>query len=74
MVTIKQWVKNNKVSRKLKSGSAKASAGITMRMYRVFYILDGAEVQHPEKVYGNTKQEALEMAEKKGIKPTKLKQ
>ena len=61
------------MSRKLKSGSSKASSGITMRMYRVFHIVDGQEVQHPKKVWGNTKEEAIEMAKRNGVDSPKLK-
>jgi hypothetical protein len=51
------------MSRKLTGGSAKASAGITVRVYRVFYLNEkGEEIQHPKRTYGISKEDAMQRA------------
>ena len=63
------------MSRRLTKGSHKAAAGVTFRLYKAFYILNGNEVQHERYAMGSNKEEAkLSFEATYGITTTKLKQ
>jgi hypothetical protein len=63
------------MSRKISGGSSKPGRGVTLRVYRVFYLSEnGVEVQHARKVFGYSRAEAVEMAIRVcGVTPSRLK-
>jgi hypothetical protein len=60
------------MSRRIKGGSHKASAGIKMRIYRIFHLVDGVEVEHSKKTFGENVVAAMKGVPK-DINVTRLK-
>lgn len=62
------------MSRRFSKGSHKKASGVTTRLYKAYYMLDGVEVEHNRWAIGNNKEEAQKYWEELyGLKATKLK-